>query len=156
MSDSDHRTEQVAGDLTAGAVVGRLGARDVELVDVRRHRGRILDVSLEGNVDPTLRGDVEPGGRGVDGLAAGHDGVGVDRVDAAREIDGEHGERAEAGELAVPYLAAAYELLGLGLRARPVVFTRYVGTQLRSCDRRISALFAASAAAMSSAASVSG
>ena len=91
--------EQEAGDLAAAAVVRLHRARDVELVDLGLDAALLLGRLVRlGPVGPALGGDVEALGRGVDDAAVGHHRGRVDRLEALRQVDGEDGEHAEAGE----------------------------------------------------------
>ena len=91
--------EQVAGDPAAAAVVRLHRARDVELVDLglraRLLLGRLVRIRPVG---PALGRDVEALRRRVDDPAVRHHRGRVDRLQALRQVDGEDGEHAEAGE----------------------------------------------------------
>ncbi len=90
--------EQVARHLTARPVVGRLRVGHVELVDRRRDSRQLLGRFEDRRIAPALGGHIEPRDRGVDHLAGAEHRVGVDRLHAAREIDRQHAQHAQAGE----------------------------------------------------------
>jgi hypothetical protein len=89
------------------------GRRRVEHLAARRIRAQ-----------PALRGHVQAVLGGVDGLAARHQRVGVDRREhraPAAHVDRQHGQRAEAGErLRPPHLPAAHERPALPLAGAPL------------------------------------
>ena len=112
--------EQEAANLAARPVLGGAALGRIEAMDRRLDAlGRLADADL-GRVEPALRGDVEAAGRRVDGVGVGHQRVGVDRGQAALEVDGEHGDHVDAAEAGcAAHRAAGDEPMGALAPGRP-------------------------------------
>ena len=109
--------EEEAGHLAARAVGRARRIRDVELVqrgsDALGHDLRALRKRA---VRPPLGGDVQALRRGVDDASVREHGVGVDGHEALVEIDREHRDQSEAGEVGRPLDVAALDEGALPLR----------------------------------------